>query len=91
MSDEAFTATSPGFYTILVQGALDPEWGSRLANMQVLNEPVGVVRLTGHMADQAALQGVLEQLYAFGLPILSVTRLVEECGHVLDSPRSNCP
>ncbi|MCO6450908.1 MAG: hypothetical protein J5I90_09005 [Caldilineales bacterium] len=66
-------------YQIRVPGRLDAswlEWSERLAIMveDENGEPVSV--LTGRF-DQAALQGLLRQLYAIGLPLISVVWINE--------------
>jgi hypothetical protein len=40
-------------------------------------QPV-ITDLTGWIADQAALMGVLEQLYALGVTVVSVERLKQD-------------
>jgi len=66
-------------YQIHVEGTLDPNWSECLAGLTVsLREqpaqpPVTV--LTGPLADQAALQGVLDTLFMLNMPLL----LVERC------------
>ena len=69
-------------YQIRVQGRLDPVWAARLGDMTLaLHEGDGrtvVSDLTGWISDQAALMGVLEQLYSLGLTLLSVERLGHE-------------
>ena len=66
-------------YRIRIQGRLEPLRAARLGDMTpVVRERRGstaVTELTGWLADQAALMGVLEQLYALGFPLLSVERL----------------
>jgi hypothetical protein len=65
-------------YRIRVQGQLDRLWVGRLGDLTLTSdrdEATPVTNLTGWIADQAALMGVLEQLYALGLTILSVERL----------------
>ena len=57
---------------IRVRGHLDPAWGDRLAGLRVAHEDGGVSLLAGPLADQAALHGVLLQLFALGLPLLSL-------------------
>jgi len=63
-------------YRISVEGRLGTEWSSRLQGMQLVShEAPGrapVTELTGRIADQAALMGVLEQLYSLGVPLLAV-------------------
>lgn len=69
------TSSSPGWYSVIVAGALDPGWADHFDGMRFEREVPGETRLVGYVSDQAALQGVLELLYGLGLPILSVTRL----------------
>jgi hypothetical protein len=71
-------------YQIRVQGRLEPLWAARLGDLTLAVHDGGrnaaVTDLTGWIGDQAALMGVLEQLYALGLTILSVERLEEAAG-----------
>jgi hypothetical protein len=65
----------PQIYVITVQGRLEPSWSERLGGMTItvhdrLDGPVTV--LTGELADQAALQGILKAVYDLGLPVVSV-------------------
>jgi hypothetical protein len=66
-------------YRIRIQGRLDPLRAARLGDLTpVVHDSGGataVTDLTGWVADQAALMGVLEQLYALGMTLLSVERL----------------
>jgi hypothetical protein len=68
-------------YQIKVPGELDESWSDWVGEMTISVESEGegppVTTLTGHL-DQAALQGLLRQLYALGLPLVSVICL--ECG-----------
>jgi hypothetical protein len=68
-------------YEIRVQGRLDPLWAARLGEMTVdvreHADHATVTDLTGWISDQAALMGVLEQLYGLGVTLLSVERLGE--------------
>jgi hypothetical protein len=69
---------SPSIYEICVQGVLPAEWSSRLEGMAIVTriheDGVPVTTLTGDLADQAALAGVLDHLYSLRLPVLSVMR-----------------
>ena len=66
-------------YQIRVQGRLEPLWAARLGDLTLVVHDAGeqntITDLTGWVGDQAALMGVLEQLYALGLTLLSVERL----------------
>ena len=68
-------------YQVRVQGRLDPLWAARLGEMTLAVHGSGatsVTDLTGWVADQAALMGLLEQIYALGLTLLCVDRLEED-------------
>ena len=75
----AVLADEGGNYQIRVLGRLDPRWAHRLGGMTLVvrddSEPVAVTDLSGWVTDQAALMGVLGQLYALGLTLVSVDRL----------------
>ena len=72
---------TPSTYRIRIQGRLDSTWSARLGGMAVTAEPSAdrpaVTVLAGHLADQAALSGVLNTLYDLHLPLLSVENLDE--------------
>jgi hypothetical protein len=67
-------------YRIRVQGTLDPRWSAWLASMSIVSEPTAdgclSTVLTGPVADQAALRGVLARLWDLNLEIISVNRIV---------------
>ena len=74
---------SPGNYRIRVQGHILDSWTEQLGDMIVTRaftsekEPMTI--LIGRMNDQAALWGVLNQLYELHLPILTVELLSAKC------------
>lgn len=67
-------------YCIRVQGKLDPGWSDWLASMSIVSKPTAdgclTTVLTGLIADQAALRGVLTRLWDLNLDIISVSRIV---------------
>jgi hypothetical protein len=73
---------TPATYRIRVQGRLDDTWADRLGGMAITAETAAdrpsVTILVGHLADQAALSGVLNTLYELQLPLLSVEYLDEK-------------
>jgi len=77
----------PGYYRIAVQGRIDATLCRRLGAMRVVGpapvdgQPVAI--LEGSVSDQAELSGILNALYEFHYPLLSVNRLV-------DGPPSTC-
>jgi hypothetical protein len=66
-------------YRIRVAGLFGLKWADRLEGMQVVVRDWGgrrtVAELTGTVADQAALQGLLDLLYARGCVLLHVDML----------------
>ena len=74
----------PATYQIQIQGRLDAIWSERLENMAIHVSGSGreppVTTLHGELLDQAALVGVLNQLYAMRVAVLSVTRLEDATG-----------
>ena len=59
-------------YEIHVKGHLSREWASWLENMQMRCLENGEMILSGILADQAALLGILNKLNCLNLCILSV-------------------
>lgn len=75
------TFSGPGNYLIRIVGHLDSRWSERLGGLAVRElatnaEPNGpIVELSGYLADQAALYGVLNTLYDNRYPLLYVEYL----------------
>lgn len=64
-----------GRYEIRAQGHLEPRWSAWFDGMTVTCEDGGSTVIHGHVADQAALHGLLHRLRDTGLPLVSVTRV----------------
>ncbi len=64
-------------YRIQVEGGIHPTGADWLEGMaiSVSFDPPVTTTLTGRLADQAALHGLLQTLYSLGLPLLNVERL----------------
>ena len=63
-------------YEILVQGVLDGRWSSWFDGLHVSGDAnVGTTTIAGHVADQAALHGLLAKVRDLGLPLLAVRRI----------------
>ena len=62
-------------HEIRVQGHLDQRWTDWLDGMTVSHHRDGTTTLTGPLADQAALHGVLNRIRDLALPIVSVRRI----------------
>jgi hypothetical protein len=61
------------FYLIEVEGQLDESWTGWFSDLTVTYED-GVSTLAGHVADQAALRGILTKIWDLNLTLLSVAR-----------------
>jgi hypothetical protein len=74
------TFDSRATYVIRVEAQLSSDWSARLGGLRIATFAAGGVRvaeLTGELRDQAALLGVLTELYELGLPLLAVVRTPE--------------
>jgi hypothetical protein len=61
-------------YEIRVQGVLDGRWTAWFEGMQLVGDGSQTI-ISGPLADQAALHGVLNKLCDLGLVLISVRRL----------------
>jgi hypothetical protein len=68
----------PGIYEIRLRGHLDPRWASQLEGMRFTHQSDGSTVLSGRVADQSALHGLLRRLRDLALPLLSVNRIDPE-------------
>jgi hypothetical protein len=57
---------------VRVHGELTPSWSAVFADLTVAAEPDGTTLLTGELADQAALHGLLGWMRDLGLALISV-------------------
>jgi hypothetical protein len=62
------------FYQIRVQGRLDESWSDWFEGMTIVPESA-ITTLTGPVADQAALHGILDKIWNLNLALISVTRM----------------
>jgi hypothetical protein len=62
----------PTVYEIRVEGHLDREWSDWFEGLAVTLAEDGTTLLTGPVADQAALHGLLKKVRDLGLPLISV-------------------
>jgi len=61
-------------YEIRVKGHLDSRWSAWFDGLTITNLPHGEALLSGALADQAALHGVLMKVRDLGLPLLAVNQ-----------------
>jgi hypothetical protein len=57
---------------VRVQGELPPTWSTLLAELAVAAQPDGTTLVSGELADQAAVHGLLAAIRDLGLPLVSV-------------------
>jgi hypothetical protein len=74
-------------YRIRVKGHLDNGWSEWFEGLSVTREGNGTTVLTGPVADQPALHGLLAKIRDLGLPLLSVNCIEPSEGEV----RGHCP
>ena len=60
-------------YEIRVQGHLDRRWSAWFDGMTLLADDDGSTLISGQVADQAALHGLIQKVRDLGLPLISVT------------------
>jgi hypothetical protein len=70
----------PGIYHIRVKGTLDQRWSDWFDGLSITPQPGDETLLSGPVADQAALHGLLSKVRDLGLPLLLVKREETE-GH----------
>ena len=80
--DEHLSEDGPESYQIKVQGRLDEGWSDWFSGMTVTFEcgSAPITTLTGAVADQSALRGILTKLWDLNLRLISVARIGLE-GH----------
>lgn len=73
---QKLTLDQPATYQIKLPGHLDESWSDWAGGMTITIESGDdgppTTALTGVVANQAALQGLLRRLYSLGLPLISV-------------------
>lgn len=62
-------------YEIRLRGRLDAHWTAWFDGSAVSHESDGTTVISGPIADQAALHGLLQRVRDLGLPLLSVKRV----------------
>ena len=64
-----------GRYEIRLTGQLAGRWSTWFDGLTVSHVGDGTTLVSGHVADQAALHGLLQRVRDLGLPLVSVTRV----------------
>ena len=66
------------FYEIRVEGHLGDSWSSWFEELTIRHEESDQTVLSGPLADQTALHGVLMKIRDLGLPLVAVNRVEQE-------------
>jgi hypothetical protein len=74
-------------YAIRLRGHIGPEWSEWLDGLAIRHEGNGETVLSGPVADQAALFGLLARIRDLGLPLLAVTEVTAPNGEGGDDER----
>ncbi len=80
MKLENLRSDTPAVYTIRVAGVLDKNWSGYFGGLTIKTKMIGseeqtsITTLSGRMEDQAALLGLLNALYDYHYPLLSIER-----------------
>ena len=64
-----------GRYDIRIRGHLEARWTAWFDGLSVTPDAGGTTVISGPVADQAALHGLLNKVRDLGLPLVSVTRV----------------
>jgi hypothetical protein len=65
----------PMIYQIRIEGHLGARWANWFGCMTITPEEGGETLLTGPVADQAALHGLLRKVRDLGMPLISAVRV----------------
>lgn len=68
-------------YQIRIGGRLRDSWSGYFAGLELSYQGDQCTTLTGPITDQAALRGILCQIWDLNLEVLAVYRLQEELDH----------
>ena len=71
-------SSPPVVYKIRIKGHLDERWSEWFDDMTISLEENGETLLTGPVADQAELHGLLKKIRDLGLVLVSVCPVVSQ-------------
>ena len=84
MQDTGRKLHQPGVYQIKVEGRLDESWSAWFDDMgievETREDQPAITTLTGSLADQTALHGVLARIRDLSVPLLLVQRIEKAVG-----------
>jgi hypothetical protein len=76
------SASNTKVYEIRLRGHLEDRWVNWFYGLTITLEEGGDTLLSGPVADQAALHGLLKKVRDLGLPLLSVNCVEPDAGEV---------
>lgn len=68
----------PTIYLIRVKGHFDATWAEWFEGLTITNLEGGEGLISGPLADQAAMQGLLNRISNLGLHLISINKVTEE-------------
>jgi hypothetical protein len=74
-SDQRDEPRGAGRYEIRLSGHLHERWAAWFDGLTVSHHDDGTTVISGPLADQAALHGLLQRVRDLGLPLISVTEV----------------
>jgi hypothetical protein len=78
MANDLDPKSDPGrsmIYQIRIEGHLGPRWTDWFGGLTITPTDDGDTLLTGTVADQAALHGLLRKVRDLGIPLVSAIRM----------------
>lgn len=76
----------PLVYQIRLKGHLGRHWTDWFDGLTIALEDNGETLLTGPVADQAALHGLLKKVRDFGMPLISVIGVKPDQADISETP-----
>jgi hypothetical protein len=73
--DPTTDPSQPVVYQIRIKGHLGSQWTDWFGGLTIALEDDGNTLLSGPVADQAALHGLLKKVRDLGMPLVSVNRV----------------
>ena len=77
----------PRIYQIRIKGHLSDQWSDWFEGLTITLEKGGQTLITGPVADDAALHGLLKKVRDLGMPLLSVNRVESDQADVADTEK----
>ena len=78
MSNQLYPTTAvdePMIYQIKIKGRLGSQWANWFGGLAITQDENGDTLITGPVADQAALHGLLRKVRDLGMPLISVLHI----------------